>query len=98
MYDKLTAPSSLKPVHGNSAGAYLTMASSGALIFGIINIVGNFGTVFVDQAYWQKAVAARPRSASQRLLSRWVGLVRDSVYLGNDVGAIGCCDAGVSYP
>ena len=68
MYDKLTAASSLKPVHGNSAGAYLTMASSGALIFGIINIVGNFGTVFVDQAYWQKAVAARPRSAARGFL------------------------------
>jgi urea-proton symporter len=68
MYDKLTAASSLKPVHGNSAGAYLTMASSGALIFGIINIVGNFGTVFVDQAYWQKAIAARPRSAARGFL------------------------------
>jgi SSS family transporter len=68
MYDKLTAASSLKPVHGNSAGAYLTMASSGALVFGIINIVGNFGTVFVDQAYWQKAVAARPRSAARGFL------------------------------
>ncbi len=68
MYDKLTAASSLKPVHGNSSGAYLTMASSGALIFGIINIVGNFGTVFVDQAYWQKAVAARPRSPARGFL------------------------------
>ena len=58
----LLLPSSLKPVHGNSDWSYLTMASSGALIFGIINIVGNFGTVFVDQAYWQKAVAARPRN------------------------------------
>jgi SSS family transporter len=68
MYGKLTAASSLKPVQGNSAGAYLTMASSGALIFGIINIVGNFGTVFVDQAYWQKAIAARPRSAARGFL------------------------------
>ncbi|GIT55452.1 MAG: hypothetical protein Ct9H300mP17_06110 [Candidatus Nitrosopelagicus sp.] len=38
------------------------MASVGALIFGIINIVGNFGTVFVDQSYWQRAIASRPRS------------------------------------
>jgi urea-proton symporter len=30
----------------------LTMASTGALVFGIINIGGNFGTVFTDQAYW----------------------------------------------
>lgn len=36
------------PVSGNRKGSYLTMLSSGGLVFGIINIVGNFGTVFVD--------------------------------------------------
>jgi Na+/proline symporter len=36
------------PVSGNYKGSYLTMLSSGGLVFGIINIVGNFGTVFVD--------------------------------------------------
>lgn len=36
------------PVNGNYKGSYLTMLSSGGLVFGIINIVGNFGTVFVD--------------------------------------------------
>jgi Na+/proline symporter len=36
------------PVHGNFKGSYLTMLSSGGFVFGIINIVGNFGTVFVD--------------------------------------------------
>jgi Na+/proline symporter len=39
------------------------MASEGGLIFGIINIVGNFGTVFVDQSYWQSAVAAKPSAS-----------------------------------
>jgi urea-proton symporter len=68
MYEKLTNAASLRPVAGNSEGAYLTMASTGALAFGIINIVGNFGTIFVDQAYWQKAIAARPRSAVKGFL------------------------------
>lgn len=36
------------PVSGNYKGSYLTMLISGGLVFGIINIVGNFGTVFVD--------------------------------------------------
>jgi Na+/proline symporter len=36
------------PVQGNNGGSYLTMLSTGGLVFGIINIVGNFGTVFVD--------------------------------------------------
>jgi urea-proton symporter len=63
MFTKLKEVAVSKPVEGNFAGSYLTMASSGALIFGIINIVGNFGTVFVDQAYWQRAIAASPKSA-----------------------------------
>ena len=64
MYEKLTQASILNPVDGNSLGSYLTLASIGALIFGIINIVGNFGTVFVDQSYWQKAIASRPKAAT----------------------------------
>jgi urea-proton symporter len=68
MYEKLAAAASLHPVEGNAAGAYLTMASMGGLIFGIINIVGNFGTVFVDQAYWQRAIAAQPKSTVRGFL------------------------------
>merc|ERR1711970_697480 len=45
---------------GNKGGSYLTFFSSGGLIFGIVNIVGNFVTVFCDQAYWQSSVAAKP--------------------------------------
>lgn len=56
------------PVPGNRDGSYLTMLSSGGLMFGIINIVGNFGTVFVDQSYWQSAIAARPASAARGYL------------------------------
>ena len=64
MYEKLTEASALRPVEGNAMGSFLTMASIGALIFGVINIVGNFGTVFVDQSYWQRAIAARPKAAT----------------------------------
>ena len=56
------------PVTGNRDGSYLTMLSSQGLMFGIINIVGNFGTVFVDQSYWQSAIAARPESAAKGYL------------------------------
>jgi SSS family transporter len=48
------------PVDGNNNGSHLTMFSRSGLIFGIVNIVGNFGTVFVDQSYWQGAIACRP--------------------------------------
>lgn len=56
------------PVAGNHDGSYLTMLSMNGLMFGIINIVGNFGTVFVDQSYWQSAIAARPSSAAKGYL------------------------------
>ncbi len=68
MYDKLVEAANLHPVEGNAAGAFLTMASIGGLMFGIINIVGNFGTVFVDQAYWQRAIAAKPSSTVKGFL------------------------------
>ena len=68
MFDKLTEAAAINPVEGNAMGAYLTMASLGGLIFGIINIVGNFGTVFVDQAYWQRAIAAQPTSTVKGFL------------------------------
>ena len=56
------------PVSGNNSGSYLTMLSEGGTMFGIINIVGNFGTVFVDQSYWQSAIAAKPTSAARGYL------------------------------
>merc|ERR1719240_2041099 len=48
---------------GNRQGSYLTIMSRPGLQFGIINIIGNFGTVFVDQSYWQSAIAAKPAAA-----------------------------------
>ncbi|XP_026445364.1 urea-proton symporter DUR3-like [Papaver somniferum] len=56
------------PASGNHKGSYATMLSSGGLVFGIINIVGNFGTVFVDNGYWVSAIAARPSSTHKGYL------------------------------
>jgi SSS family transporter len=56
------------PVADNRDGSYLTMLSEGGLIFGVINIIGNFGTVFVDQSYWQSAIAAKPSSSHKGYL------------------------------
>ena len=52
----------------NRGDSYLTMLSVPGLEFGIINIVGNFATVFVDQSYWQSAIAASPASAHKGYL------------------------------
>jgi urea-proton symporter len=48
VYDRLVAASAAHPVDGNAQGSYLTMQSREGAIFFVINIVGNFGTVFMD--------------------------------------------------
>ncbi|WBW72173.1 plasma membrane urea transmembrane transporter [Schizosaccharomyces osmophilus] len=63
LYDMLKAAGDSHPVEGNAEGSYLTMRSREGAIFFIINLAGNFGTVFVDNGYWQKAIAANPASA-----------------------------------
>lgn len=52
-----------QPREGNSGGSYLTMKSRSGFIFFVINIVGNFGTVFLDNGYFNKAFAADPAAA-----------------------------------
>lgn len=60
VYDALTAASKAHPVAGNAEGSYLTMRSQEGAIFFVINLVGNFGTVFMDNGYYNKAIAASP--------------------------------------
>lgn len=60
VYDILTAVAKANPVSGNSEGSYLTMRSQGGGIFFVINLIGNFGTVFLDNGYYNKAIAASP--------------------------------------
>ncbi|KAI6000812.1 urea transporter [Pisolithus albus] len=53
MHFLLSEASAVAPVAGNAGGSYLTLRSKNGLIFGVINLIGNFATVFQDQAYWQ---------------------------------------------
>lgn len=46
VWDALQQASKRHPVDGNAGGSYLTMRSREGAIFFVINIVGNFGTVF----------------------------------------------------
>ena len=48
VYDLLVKAASTHPVEGNAEGSYLTMRSREGAIFFVINLVGNFGTVFMD--------------------------------------------------
>ncbi|KAF5011098.1 hypothetical protein FDECE_2780 [Fusarium decemcellulare] len=60
VYDLLVEAAKSHPVSGNEDGSYLTMRSQGGATFFVINIVGNFGTVFLDNGYYNKAIAAHP--------------------------------------
>jgi Na+/proline symporter len=60
VYDLLVKAAKAHPVEGNQDGSYLTMRSREGAIFFVINIVGNFGTVFCDNGYYNKAIAAHP--------------------------------------
>ncbi|KAK4097217.1 Na+/solute symporter [Parathielavia hyrcaniae] len=60
VYDLLVKAAARHPVDGNKDGSYLTMQSREGAIFFVINIVGNFGTVFLDNGYYNKAIAASP--------------------------------------
>lgn len=63
VWELLVAAAQRHPVEGNAEGSYLTMRSQEGAIFFVINIVGNFGTVFLDNSYYQKAISASPVDA-----------------------------------
>ncbi|KAL8382304.1 hypothetical protein RB595_006208 [Gaeumannomyces hyphopodioides] len=63
VWEILTEIAAERPLEGNAGGSYLTMRSQGGAEFFIINIVGNFGTVFLDNGYYNKAIAASPVDA-----------------------------------
>lgn len=63
VFTRLSRVVELEPVTNNREGSYLTMFSRDGLFFGLVNLVGNFGTVFIDQSYWQSAIAATPSAS-----------------------------------
>merc|ERR1719487_1065118 len=65
------------------------MTSPSGLIFGIVNIVGNFGTVFVDQSYWQSAIAVKPESAASGYILGGVVWFAVPMMMGSTHGLVG---------
>lgn len=63
MHQLLMQAGAQRPVAGNQNGSYLTLKSNFALVFGIIGFCSGSGTMFLDQAYWQRAIASRPSTA-----------------------------------
>ncbi|KAL1303090.1 hypothetical protein AAFC00_006533 [Neodothiora populina] len=68
MFELLQKAAEQRPVKGNHGGSYLTLKSNYGLIFGVIQLCSGSGTVFLDQAYWQRAIASRPTTAVKAYL------------------------------
>ncbi|THV04712.1 solute symporter family transporter [Dendrothele bispora CBS 962.96] len=59
VYDLLQEAAINYPIAGNALGSYTTFRSESGLVFGIIVMVSGFATVYMDQTYWQRAVASK---------------------------------------
>ncbi|KAG7292029.1 hypothetical protein NEMBOFW57_002060 [Staphylotrichum longicolle] len=62
MWELIAAAGTEHPVEGNQGGSYLTMTSKGAILFGIIHILANFGLVIMDTGFFVKAFSAAPQA------------------------------------
>ncbi|KAF4211400.1 hypothetical protein CNMCM8980_002360 [Aspergillus fumigatiaffinis] len=60
LYELVKSASQGHPVAGNHAATYLTMASKGGILFGILHICSNFGLVIMDTSFFIKAFSAAP--------------------------------------
>ncbi|KAK7421584.1 hypothetical protein QQX98_002051 [Neonectria punicea] len=62
LYDLIVEAGKAHPVAGNEDGSYLTMTSKGAILFGIIHVLANFGLVIMDTGFFAKAFSAAPQA------------------------------------
>lgn len=62
-YDMLQEASENMPIATNTDGSYLAFKSVDGLIFAFDLFVAGFTTVWLDQAYWQRAIASRPETS-----------------------------------
>ena len=62
-YDLLLEASEKMPIARNTDHSYLSFKSVDGLIFAFDLFVAGFSTVWLDQAYWQRAIASRPETS-----------------------------------
>lgn len=76
-YDLLLQASEKIPIAHNHQGSYLTFKSDDGLVFAIDLFVAGFSTVWLDQAYWQRAIASRPETSVKAYIfggMAWYGI------------------------
>ncbi|CAK7212072.1 urea permease [Sporothrix bragantina] len=76
-YDLLTAAAEATPLAGNKDGSWLTFRSHDGIVFAALIFLGSFSTVWLDQAYWQRAIASKPETSVKAYLLgglAWYGI------------------------
>ncbi|KAK8074512.1 hypothetical protein PG997_009175 [Apiospora hydei] len=76
-YRALQRAGEARPVPGNHGGSYLTFKSDDGLVFAVDLLVAGFANVWLDQAYWQRAIASRPETSVKAYLFggvAWYGI------------------------
>ncbi|KAK8008171.1 hypothetical protein PG991_010722 [Apiospora marii] len=76
-YRALQEAGETNPVPGNHGGSYLTFKSNDGLVFAVDLLVAGFANVWLDQAYWQRAIASRPETSVRAYLFggvAWYGI------------------------
>ena len=59
----LVEASEKMPIARNVNGSFLTFRSVNGLAFAFDILISGFSTVWLDQAYWQRAIASRPETS-----------------------------------
>ena len=63
LYDKVIKHEGDRYIEGNYKGSFLIGKSQGAIFFGIIHCVGDFGLTVMDSSFWQKAFSANLKAS-----------------------------------
>ncbi|KAI0463129.1 hypothetical protein LJB42_003148 [Komagataella kurtzmanii] len=76
-------------IEGNYQGSLLTFKSQGAIIFGLIHSIGDFGLAVMDSAFWAKAFAAKTETMVPAYIIGSITIYACSWPLGTVMGLIG---------
>ncbi|KAK5409857.1 urea permease [Exophiala xenobiotica] len=77
VYDLLVEAGKKTPLAGNRHGSWLTFQSSLGIKYAAVIFLGSFSTVWLDQAYWQRAIASKPETSVKAYLLgglAWYGI------------------------
>lgn len=77
LYDLLLEASEKMPIARNYKGSYLTFKSVDGLVFFVDLFIASFSNVWLDQAYWQRAIASQPETSTKGYLLggiAWYGI------------------------